>query len=86
MHQANLFPVADDPSPVRFSDDLAISSYTSSGARGGVAADLPGFHRCRPHRTVSGCPPDSVTRTVCSACAAREPSTVTTAQPSRLCL
>ena len=31
MHQANLFPVANDPSPVRFSDDLAISSYTSAG-------------------------------------------------------
>src|SRR5262249_55237703 len=36
--------------------------------------------------TVSGCPPDSVTTIVCSECAAREPSTVTTAQPSRLCL
>jgi chitinase len=31
MHQANLFPVANDPSPVKFSDDLAISSYTSAG-------------------------------------------------------
>ena len=32
MHQANLFPVADDPSPVRFSDDLAISTLTGLGA------------------------------------------------------
>ena len=31
MHQANLFPVANDPSPVKFSDDLAIGSYTSAG-------------------------------------------------------
>jgi chitinase len=31
MHQANLFPVANDPSPVKFSGDLAISSYTSAG-------------------------------------------------------
>jgi chitinase len=32
MHQGNLFPVAGDPSPVKFSGDLAISSYTSQGA------------------------------------------------------
>ncbi len=32
MHQGNLFPVAGDPSPVKFSGDLAISSYTSKGA------------------------------------------------------
>ncbi len=31
MHQANLFPVANDPSPVKFSVDLAIGSYTSAG-------------------------------------------------------
>ena len=31
MHQANLFPVANDPSPAKFSGDLAIGSYTSAG-------------------------------------------------------
>jgi len=31
MHQANLFPVANDPSPAKFSGDLAIGSYASAG-------------------------------------------------------
>ena len=31
-HQANLYPAAGDPSPVKFSGDLAISTYTSRGA------------------------------------------------------
>jgi hypothetical protein len=59
-----------------------VVGLTASTGSGPPRVSPPGLAQ----GTVSGCPPASVTTIVCSACAAREPSTVTTAQPSRLCL